>query len=367
MSSARECSIRSICQAMDGASALHKNVELKIALMGDGDVVVTPCRGPPAPEVVKAWARDKLAKHNSKGRKGGGDLAPKTLEQMKEPSQKGNCKSDRQDQDSKNKGADVNVAKLPAAELEQAIPVTSDLERPLKEVTQKLNASSLDSSLKKLFDSKQKALDDVESEKKAEVMGLSDSFSPVEVTSPCSLFSPNEAKMFTFSSGTQSEVARTNRDQDEVLGTQPMCAEWRDKRTEPKEVVVTSGISSVTVTPSKLRTPEQTPSATKQLLSPLQQTQSPVFTAPYHSTPVATKLVYGAQSPRCTPISDSATKVKRLDTNVTVSTKKTAGAQASSDQTHSLRQHLVASQFKVLLFFNLSRFVFKKLIKCFRP
>ena len=351
MSSARECGIRSICQAMDDASALHKNVELKIALMGDGDVVVTPCQGPPAPEVVRAWARDKLAKRNSKGRKGVGDLALKKLEQVKEPSQNENWKGDRLDQDLENKTTDVNVAKSPEAELEQAIPVTSDLERPSKEVTQKLNASSLDSNFKKLFDSKQKALDDVESVKKGDVSGLSDSFSPVEVTSPCSLFSPNEAKMFTFASGTHLEVARTNHDQDEVLGTQPMGAEWRDARTEPKEVVVTSGINSVTVTPSKLRTPEQTPSTTKQPLSPLQQTQSPVFPAPYHSTPVATKLVYGAQSPRCTPISDAATKVKRLDTNVTVSTKKTAGAQASSDQAHSLRQQLLASQFKVLLFF----------------
>ena len=351
MSSARECGIQSVCQAMDDASTLHKNVELKIALMGDGDVVVTPCRGPPAPEVVKAWARDKLIKRYSKGQKRGGDLAPKMLE-MKEPSKNENWKGDKQDRDSVKKTTDANVAKSSGAELEQGIPVTSGLERPSKGVAQRPNASSLDSSVEVHVDSKQNALDNVEGEKKPEVMELSDSsVSPVELTSPRSLFSPNETKMFSFASGKQTEVARTNHDKAEILGTQPMYAEWRDARTERKEVVVTSGANSVTVTPCKLRSPEQTPSTTKHSLSPLQQTHSPVFPAPYHSTPVATKLVYGAQSPRCTPISDAATKPKRLDTNVEVTGNKTAGAQASSDQTHSLRQQLLASQFKVLLFF----------------
>ena len=354
MSSARECGIQSICQSMDDATTLHKNLELKIALMGDGDVVVTPCRGPPAPETVKAWARDKLAKRKVKGQKEEEDLASKKVE-TKEPSADENLENTRQDQVSQQKKMDSIVSKTPSTELGQDIPATSGSKIPLREVSEKCSGSSVSADAELLVENKQKALDDVTSEKKLDVVELSDSTSPIEVTSPCSLFSPNEAKMSTFAFATEPVEGRCklshteNHNQNEIPGTQPMGMECRDVRTEREEIVVTSSTNSVTVTPSLLHSPEQTPSTTSQLLSPLLQTQTPVFPAPYHSTPVATKLVYGAQSPRCTPISDATTKVKRLDTNTEMTERKNDGHQASSDQTPSLRQQLLASQFKVLL------------------
>ena len=100
-------------------------------------------------------------------------------------------------------------------------------------------------------------------------------------------------------------------------------------------------------------TPQLSPLIIKQLLSPTFQTQDFTFSAPHHSTPVATKLVYGLQSPRCTPIS-AATNVKSLETSPQNPVKSSTGHQASSDQTPSLRQQLLASQFKVSLFLNFS-------------
>ena len=358
MSSAQECGIRSICLAMDDVSNLHKNVELKIALMGDGEIVVTPCRGPPAPEAVKAWARNKLTKHNGKAQK---PSVPKTVEQIKKPPEAENLKDPTRDQDSEKKTMAANSS---ATEWKKVIPSPSGTVMLPIEVTQEPSVTSSVTTMELLANKQQKELGDAKSTKKCDVMELSDSSSPMEVTSPCSLFSPNEAKIFTFASGTQTKVSRTKPVQSEILGTQPMRFESRDVLTEPKEVGVTSGSSFLTVTPFKGTSPEQTLSTAKQPLSPLPQAQSPVFPVPYHSTPVGTKLVYGAQSPRCTPISNAATKVQRLDTNVEVSAKKDTGAQTSSDQAPSLRQQLLASQFKVLLFTSLflmlSRFYTKK-------
>lgn len=357
MSSAHECGIRSICQAMDDATTLHKNMELKIALIGDGDVVVTPCRGPPTPEAVKAWARDKLTKQNLRrlGQQKE-DLPRKKLEQIKEPSKDEHVESIRQDLVSKQKKTDANTSKSTTG-VEQAIPRTSGSKLPSQKLNEKLKGSSLDADVELLVEGEHKALAGVESEKKVGVMELSDSSSSVEVTSPYSLFSPNEAKMFTFTSGSQTEVGKLshkeNHDGNQVLGTQPMSFECHGVRSHLEGAAVTSAPCSVTVTPSILRSPEQPSAAMNQPLSPLLQAQSPVFTAPYHSTPVATKLVYGAQSPRCTPISDTTAKRKGLDANIEQSEKKNAGNQASTDQTPSLRQQLLASQFKV------------QLIKCF--
>lgn len=350
MSSAQQCGIRSICQAIGDVSNLHKNVELKIALMGDREIVVTPCRGPPAPEAVKAWARNKLTKHNRKGEK---HSARKTLEQIKKSPEAENLQDATPDRDSEKKTMATNVSKSSAAESKEAILSTSGTVMPSKEVTQAPSVPSSVTTMDLLANKHQKELGDAESAKKSDIVKLSDSQSPMEVTSPCSLFSPNEVKIFTFASRTQTEVSRTKSGQSEIQGTQPMRFESHESLTEPKEDGVTPGTSFVTVTPPKGTSPEQILSTTKQLLSPLPQTQSPVFPVPYHSTPVATKLVYGAQSPRCTPISDAATKAQRLDANVKVAAERNTAAQASSDQPPSLRQQLLASQFKVLLFISL--------------
>ena len=336
MSSARKFAVRNICQTMEDAASMCKNAELKIALMGDGDVVTTPCRGPPSLEAVKAWARSKLAKRSIEAHKKVGDKTLKKQEQIKEPPKDLKLVNVEEELVSEHKESDVKAFNVSTTEQG---PVTLSPSAPIEtlpEVTSKVNSQPVQGPFVRAEVDKQN------------VVKLSDSFSPVEITSPCGLFSPNEGKMFTFASGTHPEMEiRKSHDKGEKLGTQPMDMKCRDPETQLEKVDVTSGASSVTVTPSIFRSPEQTPSSTQQPLSPLLQTQNAVFSGPHHSTPVATKLVYGVQSPRCTPISNATIQKKRLDANVETSGKKTASNQASTDQTPSLRQQLLASQFKV--------------------
>ena len=363
LSSARECSVRDIYQSIEDATNIDKNLQLKMALMGEGDVVITPCRGPPAYETVKAWARDKLAKKGLQKQET--DSAQKKPELKLATSNDGNGENQLPEQ----RNAELVVSNTCKIELGNAIPGTSILKIPPKDVTTQVRVTSVDVEFEPLVENKDKALDDVESEQRLDVMESSDSSGPVDVTSPYSLFSPNEGKTFTFASGTPQEIAQcksvkgtqaVTHHLDTITGTQPMhvdealplSAQNDEQFSEPKDVL-TSGPNSVTVTPSALHSPDgslrQLASTKKQLLSPILQSQSPVFAAPYHSTPVATKLVYGVQSPRCTPISD-ATKAKGLKANAETSGKSNLGNQASSDQTPSLRQQLLASQFKVALF-----------------
>lgn len=359
LSSARECSVRDICQAVEDATDIDKNLQLKIALMGDGEVVVTPCRGPPAPEAVKAWARDKLTKRGLK--KQGTDPALEKSEPSQENANDGNLENPEKNQLLEQRKTDSDVSKPFKIELEQVIPENSTPNIPSQEVAAQFKASTVDAEFEPLVD-KHKALDEVKGEQKMDVMELSDSPSPVEMTSPCSLFSPNKRQIFTFASGTpkdtvQCKPVKDTHTENALTGTQPMnidkaltLSAQNDEHVSEQEDFVTSETSPVTVTPSVPPSPCGTPgpSTTKQPLSPILQSQSPVFAAPYHSTPVATKLVYGVQSPRCTPITDAA-KAKRLENNAETSRKSLLGHQASSDQTPSLRQQLLASQFKVIL------------------
>ena len=337
MSSTREFAVQNICQSMEDAASICKNAELKIALMGDGEVVITPCRDPPSLESVKAWARTKLAKRSIKALKKVEDKPLKKQEQIKEPPKDLKLVNVEEELVSDHKESDVKAFNVSTAEQGLVtLPHPAPIET-LPEVTSKVNCQPVQTALVRAEVDKQN------------VKELSDSFSPVEITSPCSLFSPNEGKMFTFASGTHPGMEiRKSHDKGEKLGTQPKEMRCRDPETKLEKVAVTSGASSVTVTPSIFRSPEQTPSSTQQPLSPLLQTQNSVFSGPHHSTPVAsTKLVYGVQSPRCTPISNATTQRKRLDANVETSGKKTTPNQASTDQTPSLRQQLLASQFKV--------------------
>ena len=362
LSSARECSVRDIYQSIEDATNIAKNLQLKMALMGEGEVVITPCRGPPAYEAVKAWAREKLAKRGLQKKEK--NPALKKLELKQTTSNDGNLENVEEKQLSGQRNVDLVVSNASKIKLGQAMPVTTTPKVPPEEVTTQVKRSSVDAKFEPLVESKQKTLDDVESEQRMDVVESSDSSSAVEVTSPCSLFSPNELKTFTFASGTLQEIARhksikgtqaENQYPNTIAGTQPMRIDEAlplsapsDKQfSEPKDALAL-GSSSVTVTPSALHSPDGSPSTTEQPLSPILQSQCPVFAAPYHSTPVATKLVYGVQSPRCTPISD-ATKAKRLKTNAETSGKKNLGNQASTDQT-TLRQQLLSSQFKVALF-----------------
>ena len=372
MSSTREFAVQNICQSMEDAASICKNAELKIALMGDGEVVITPCRDPPSLESVKAWARTKLAKRSIKALKKVEDKPLKKQEQIKEPPKDLKLLNVEKELVSGHKESNVKAFNISTTEQG---PVTLPRPAPketLPEVTRKVSSQPVQTALVRAEVDKQN------------VMELSDSFSPVEITSPCSLFSPNEGKMFTFVSGTHPGMEirkshdkgeklgthpgmeirkshdkgeklgshpemeiRKSHDKGEKLGTQPKDMRCRDPEAKLEKVAVTSGASTVTVTPSIFRSPEQTPSSTQQPLSPLLQTQNSVFSGPHHSTPVATKLVYGVQSPRCTPISNATTQRKRLDANVETSEKKTTPNQASTDQTPSLRQQLLASQFKV--------------------
>ena len=368
LSSARECSIRDIYRSIEDTTNIDKNLQLKMALIGEGEVVITPCRGPPACEAVKAWARDKFAKR--KLQKQETEPALKKPELKQTTSNDGNFENVGENQLSEQRNAELVVSNTSKIELGQAMPVSSTPKVPPQDVTKLFRFSSVDAEFEPLLENKHKALDVVESEQNMDVMESSDSSSPVEVTSPCSLFSPNEGKMFTFASGTPREIApecksvkspqAENQHLNTITGTQPMSidkaltlsAQNDEQFSEPKDAL-TSGPGSVTVTPSALHSPDGTPrqcaSTAKQPLSPILQSQSPVFAAPNHSTPVATKLVYGVQSPRCTPISD-ATKRKRLKTNAETSGKNNLGNQAFSDQTPTMRQQLLSSQFKVALF-----------------
>lgn len=336
MSSTREFAVQNICQTMEDAASIYKNAELKIALMGDGEVVITPCRDPPSLESVKAWARTKLAKRSIKALKKVEDKPLKKQEQINEPPKDLKLVNVEKELVSGHKESDVKAFNVSTTEQG---PVTLSPPAPIEtlpEVTRKVSSQPVQTALVRAEVDKQN------------VMELSDSFSPVEITSPCSLFSPNEGKMFTFASGTHPGMEiRKSHDKGEKLGTQPKDMRCRDPEAKFEKVTVTFGASSVTVTPSIFRSPEQTPSSTHQPLTPLLQTQNSVFSGLHHSTPVATKLVYGVQSPRCTPISNATTQRKRLDANVETSGKKTTPNQASTDQTPSLRQQLLASQFKV--------------------
>ena len=360
LSSARECNVRDIYQSSEEATNIDNNLQLRMALMGEGEVAITPCRGPPAYEAVKAWARDKLAKRGLQKQQK--DPARKKPELKQTTSNEGNLENVGDNQLSEQRNEKLMVSDASKIELGQAMPVTSTPKAPPQEVTTLFRFPPVDAEFEPLDENKQNALDVVGSERNMDVMELSDSSSPVEVTSPCSLFSPNERKTFTFASKIPQEIAQCKsvnctqaekRHLNTITGTQPMnidivlplSAQNVEQISEPKDAL-TSGPSSVTVTPTALYSPDGTP---RQPLSPILQSQNSVFVAPYHSTPVATKLVYGVQSPRCTPISD-ATKAKRLKTTAEPSGKNILGNQASSDQTPSLRQHLLSSQFKVALF-----------------
>ena len=337
MSSTREFAVQNICQTMEDAASICKNAELKITLMGDGEVVITPCRDPPSLESVKAWARTKLAKRSIKALKKVEDKPLKKQEQINEPPKDLKLVNVEKELVSGHKESDVKAFNVSTTEQG---PVTLSPPAPIEtlpEVTRKVSSQPVQTALARAEVDKQN------------VMELSDSFSPVEITSPCSLFSPNEGKMFTFASGTHPGMEiRKSHDRGEKLGTQPKDMKCRDPETKLEKVAVTSGASSVTITPSIFRSPEQTPPpSTQQPLSPLLQMQNSVFSGPHHSTPVATKLVYGVQSPRCTPISNTTTQRKRLDANIETSGKKTTPNQTSTGQTPSLRQQLLASQFKV--------------------
>lgn len=331
-----------------------------MALMGEGEVVITPCRGPPAYNAVKAWARQKLAKKGLQTQET--NPALKKLELKQTTSNDGNLENVEEKQLSEQRNVDLVVSNTSKIKLGQAMPVTTTPKVPPEDVTTQVRNSSVDAEFEPRAESKHKTLDVVESEQRLDVMESSDSSSPVEVTSPCSLFSPNELKTFTFAPGTPQEIAQRksvkgtqadNQYLNTITDTQPMhidealplSARSDEQFSEPKEVL-TLGESSVTVTLSALHSPIGSPSTTKQPLSPILHSQCPVFAAPYHSTPVATKLVYGVQSPRCTPISD-ATKAKGLKTNAETG-KKNFGNQASSDQA-PLRRQLLSSQFKVAL------------------
>ena len=357
LSSARECNVRDIFQNMEDATNIDKNLQLKMALMGEGEVVITPCRGPPAYEAVKAWAREKLAKRGLQKQET--DPALKKLELKQTTTNDGNLENVEEKQLSEQRNVDLVVSDTSNIKQGQALPVITTSKVPSDEVTTQLRRSSVE--FDPLVENEHKTLDVVESEQRLDVMESSDSCSPV--TSPCSLFSPNELKTFTFAPGTPREIAQRksvkatqaeNQCLNTITGTQPMhidealplSARSEEQFSEPKDALNLSA-SSVTVTPSALQSPDGSPSTTKQLLSPILQSQCPVFAVPYHSTPVATKLVYGVRSPRCTPISD-ATKAKRFKTNAETG-KKNLGNEASSDQT-PLRQQLLSSQFKVALF-----------------
>ena len=359
LSSAREFSLRDLGQTIGAEADFEKNVQLKIALMGDGDVVVTPCRGPPTPQAVKAWARDKMAQ-----RKRGTSL--KKAEQKQETSQDGNLEKVVTKQLSNQTKTVADDSKTLKFELNQVIPKSS----PPKIPPDKIFTGSGGLVLKNHVSvpvQKQKMLDGIDRDKKTDVLDLSDSSSPAEVTSPGSLFSPNEEKMCTLAS---SFTQNGKHNLCEISGTQPITinrslgfAVYDEKLHQADNVTTETNSPPNVVTqckagtpPSRISpegTPQLSPLTIKQLLSPTFQTQDFTFSAPHHSTPVATKLVYGLQSPRCTPIS-AATNVKSLETSPQNPVKSSTGHQASSDQTPSLRQQLLASQFKVSLFLNFS-------------
>ena len=332
LSSARECGIQTNYHAMYDVSKVSENIDLKIALMGHGDVVLTPSRGPPTAEAVKAWARRKLSKLNSRETANEEDCAPKKVADVQGFSKYENAPEKEK--------VNTNVAKTGAVESEKVIPVTSDSKADLTQGSREDSISPVDATQEMFADNKR--------EKAEDAMSLSDSSkSAGELTSPNNLFSPNEDKIFSYAAGKGKEVARDNLGHGEILGTQPMHGEFRDVWIECKEVA-SSGSAPVTVTPLKFRPHEQTHSTAK---SPLLQTQSAAFPVPYHSTPVASKLGYGAQSPLCTPIPSVAAKsAKRLDTNVEKSSKTNFGPVASSERGPTLRQQAIASQFKVMRF-----------------
>ncbi|KAJ7363644.1 DNA polymerase zeta catalytic subunit [Desmophyllum pertusum] len=155
--------------------------------MGDGDVVVTPCRGPPAPEAVKAWARQKLIKRGVQ--KQGTDPALKNSEPR---SNDENLDKVENGELSEQRNMNSNVSKSPKLELDLAIPEASTSKIHLQEVTRQSSGPSVDPELESLVDNKHKVTDGVAGDKKIDAMKLSDSSSPAEITSPGSLFSPNE-------------------------------------------------------------------------------------------------------------------------------------------------------------------------------
>ena len=332
LSSARECGIQSNYHVTYDASKVSENIDLNIALMGDGNVVLTPSRVPPTAQAVKAWARRKLSKLNSRETANEEDRAPKKGADVQVFSRNENVPEKEK--------VNTNVAKTGAMESDKVIPVTSESKAPLRQVVREDSISPKDATQEMFADNKR--------EKAEDAMILSDSSkSAGELTSPDNLFSPNEDKIFLYAPGKGKEVVRDNLGQEEISGTQPMHGEFRDVLIECKENA-SSGSAPVTVTPLKFRPHEQTHSTAK---SPLLQTKSAAFPEPYHSTPVASKLGYGAQSPLCTPIPRVPAKpAKRLDTNVEKPSKTNSGPVASSERGPTLRRQAIASQFKVMRF-----------------
>ncbi|XP_022788883.1 DNA polymerase zeta catalytic subunit-like isoform X1 [Stylophora pistillata] len=345
LSSALEVSLYDLGQTVEDATDFKKNVELRISLVGDGDVVVTPCRGPPTPQAVKAWARDKLAK-----RRQGTSLKKAKREQG--TSKDENLEKVETKQSSNPTKIIAEVSKTSKLELNQAIPESSLPKIPSEKITCESGALVLEDL------PKHKVLDGVDGDKKTNVVDLSDSSSPAEVVSPGSLFSSNEEKLFTLASSfKQSEKHNLG----EISGTQPISINSSLGLAVPDEQLhqansVTTETNSPpsTVMQSKAATPparisskgspQLSPLTIKQVLSPTLQTQDSPAAAPHHSTPVATNLVYGLRSPRCTPIS-AATNAKSPETNAQNPVKGNTGHQASTDQT-PLRQQMLASRFK---------------------
>ena len=157
LSSARECSVRDIFQNIEDATNIDKNLQLKMALMGEGEVVITPCRGPPAYNAVKAWARQKLAKKGLQTQET--NPALKKLELKQTTSNDGNLENVEEKQLLEERNVDLVVSNTSKIKLGQAMPVITTPKVPPEDVTTQVRNSSVDAEFEPRVESKHKTLE----------------------------------------------------------------------------------------------------------------------------------------------------------------------------------------------------------------
>ena len=353
------------------AANVEKNLKLQIALMGDGDIVITPCKSPPAPQAIKAWVRTKMARRRTRElQKQRNYVVPRDDRELQERNKSKTVK----EVISKEVKAETIYIQSHQDNIEEASRKVCEPER-----TAENWPSCAQPVLRMCADREITAGIGFETRKEIEEKLLSGAASSVEVTSPDSLFSPGLEGTFTFPSDLQKQTeprslhhsldeGDSNKRNNESVcgsGTQPINHKFHNMETflgqqseglpEDKNVFTNLAIGPGNTTPTFEDQLRNISLPTILPLSPPLQTQgSPLSSRPpvsptevvYHSTPVATTSVYSIQSPVCTPIS-GAGRDKKPNVNNEQGNKKDVGKNTCAKQTPNLRRQLLGSQFKV--------------------
>ena len=314
---------------LDVVSGIERNPELKLALLEDSPVVITPSRDAPSPAAVNAWCKRKLAERKAVTRelitqnKGQGHVAERAGDRAPKESEGKVRDYGQQPESTEDKTEETEMRRVHVSKgsfdagivLQEIRPKETRVIRDEKGCRTTATSAKNWHSRTEMSGTQPPRVEAVDGGKQEAVI-VSESPSPTELTSPHSLFSPMEVEgEFTFTNGPEAVVHAQEQSIAETKSTRAENLPRGQAKTPATSSERMLDIGSVASSPSetdgnkqetpKFLLPKSTGKLVRSRSAPVRSPQwdhsdvrpsvakeqplSPTQDAPQHSTPVSSR------------------------------------------------------------------------------